>query len=66
MHLTRHYSRFVLQLCAVLSQLNEHEQALIFSKRAASLAKELCQMTQIMLKDEMKQNSRFTDASVTN
>jgi len=27
-HLTRHHCRFVLQLCAVLSQLNEHEQAL--------------------------------------
>ena len=24
-HLTRFFARFVLQLCAVLSQLNEHE-----------------------------------------
>ena len=34
-HMTRHHCRFVLQLCAVLSQLNEHENALEFSKKAS-------------------------------
>ena len=53
-HLTRHHCRFVLQLCAVLSQLNEHEQALIYSKEASYLARDLCLMTEILLMDELR------------
>lgn len=54
LHLTRYYCRFVLQLCAVLSQLNEHEQALHYSKEASMLAKDLCLMTEILLVDEIR------------
>ena len=53
-HLTRYYCRFVLQLCAVLSQLQEHEKALKFSKKASLLATELTEMTQILILDEIK------------
>jgi len=44
----------VLQLCAVLSQLNEHEKALFFSKKASLLASELSEMTLILIKEEIK------------
>jgi len=44
----------VLQLCAVLSQLNEHEQALSFSKKASGLAAELTEMTLILIREEVK------------
>jgi len=44
----------VLQLCAVLSQLNEHEKALLFSKKASWLASELSEMTLILIKEETK------------
>ena len=56
-HLTRYYCRFVLQLCAVLSQLNEHEQALCFSKKASNLATELTEMTLILIREEIKTNT---------
>ena len=57
-HLTRYYCRFVLQLCAVLSQLNLHEQALSFSKKASGLASELTEMTLILIKEETKANAQ--------
>ncbi len=44
----------MLQLCAVLSQLNEHENALAFSKKASGLASELTEMTLILIRDETK------------
>lgn len=62
-HLTRYYCRFVLQLCAVLSQLNEHERALIFSKKAQNLATELSEMTLILIKDEIKPSKNLNDTS---
>jgi hypothetical protein len=40
-YLLKSLTRFSLQLCAVLSQLNEHEQALHNSKKAAEYAREL-------------------------
>lgn len=46
-------TRFVLQLCAVLSQLNEHERALDFSKKAAHYAKELSHLTLVLLQSEL-------------
>ena len=38
----------------MLSQLNEHEQALQFSKKASGLASQLTEMTLILIKDENK------------
>lgn len=48
-HLIRFQCRFTLQLCAVLSQLNDHEAALVYSKRSQSLAKDLSQLTLLMV-----------------
>lgn len=64
-HMTRHHCRFVLQLCAVLSQLNEHEKALIFSKKASDLGSELCQMTMILINDELKPPKVHDSSQVT-
>ena len=64
-HMTRHHCRFVLQLCAVLSQLNEHEQALEFSKKASYLASELCQMTMILINDELKPPKNQDSSHIT-
>ena len=63
-HLTRYYCRFVLQLCAVLSQLNEHEEALCFSKKASSLASDLTEMTLILVKEETKPQKAAQDTSI--
>ena len=63
--MTRHHCRFVLQLCAVLSQLNEHEQALEFSKKASLLASELCQMTMILINDELKPPKNQDSSHIT-
>ena len=52
-HLIRHQCRFTLQLCAVLSQLNEHERALEFSKRSSILAKDLSHLTNVMVQREL-------------
>ena len=52
-HLIRHQCRLTLQLCAVLSQLNEHERALEFSKKSSNLAKDLSHLTQVMVQREL-------------
>lgn len=56
-HLIRHQCRFTLQLCAVLSQLNEHDLALEFSKRSSNLAKDLSHLTQILVTRELNGKS---------
>lgn len=48
-HLIKTLTRFVLQLCAVLSQLNEHEKALDYSKKAAMYAKDLSYLTLVLI-----------------
>lgn len=60
--MTRFYCRFVLQLCAVLSQLNEHEQALQLAKNSSMLASELIEMTLILIKDELKPGVKANDS----
>jgi hypothetical protein len=52
-HLIGRLTRFVLQLCAVLSQLNEHEKALEFSKKAAHYAHELSSVTLVLIQQEL-------------
>jgi hypothetical protein len=41
-------------LCAVLSQLNEHQKALDYSKKAAYLAIDLSQITVNLVKSELQ------------
>lgn len=62
-HLIKSLTRFVLQLCAVLSQLNEHDKALEFSKKASHYARDLSYLTQVLIQSEL--NSMETQTEYT-
>jgi hypothetical protein len=51
----------VLQLCAVLSQLNEHEKALEFSKKASHYARDLSYLTQVLIQSELNSMETQTE-----
>ena len=51
--LIKNLTKFVLQLCAVMSQLNEHEKALEYSKKASYLAKDLTNLTLVAINNEL-------------
>ena len=50
----RYLSRLHLQLGAVLSQLNKHEEALMHGKTAALYCQDLIRNTELLCKDYMK------------
>jgi hypothetical protein len=50
-------TKFVLQLCAVQSQLNEHEQALENSKLTGSYAKDLSYLTKLVIQIQLNKIS---------
>jgi hypothetical protein len=53
MGLIRNLTKFILQLCAVLSQLNDHVKALEYSKKASYLAKDLTLLTLVAVNSEI-------------
>ena len=58
LHKLRYQCKFNLQLCAILSQLNQHRDALIYGQKSASLCAKLIKDAQLLCKRFMQQIQR--------